>query len=338
MHGRHHAELPGHDHLHGFDAQPRAEHPVEGRGIAAPLEMSQHEVPRLLARALLDHLGEDQGDADLLLAFLHVSEFVEDFVFLHFFRKLIVLCALGHGDDGVVFPLLVPLVHRRAHFVYIERNFGDQDYVRAAGHPSVQGDPSRVAAHDLHHHHPFVGPRGGVQPVQRLHHPVDCGVEPEGVVRSADVVVNGLGHAHDLSACVVELLGHTQRVVSAHGDQGVDVHLGQVLLDDLEAVFHFAYVGARGTEDRAPEAMNILHIRQREHAIVFFQHALPAQFEADDLVLFPDRFDGNGADDGVEARSVSAAGQDADFLHAFLLLSFDGLKRVCRWIEADAPQ
>ena len=66
-----------------------------------------------------------------------------------------------------------------AHLLDVERDLGNQDHVRAAGEPAVQGDPARVASHQLHHEHAVVALGGGVQLVERLGGGADRGVESE---------------------------------------------------------------------------------------------------------------------------------------------------------------
>ena len=85
----------------------------------------------------------------------------------------------------------------------VEGPLGDQDHVGAAGEAGVEGDPAGVAAHHLDDQHPVVAVGGGVQAVDRLHRDVDRGVEAEGVVGGAEVVVDRLRHADDVHAVLV---------------------------------------------------------------------------------------------------------------------------------------
>jgi hypothetical protein len=62
-----------------------------------------------------------------------------------------------------------------------------------------------------------------VEPVEGLRHDRDRRVETERVIRSGEVVVDGLGNADAAQAPVVELLGDAERVLTADGDNGVDL-------------------------------------------------------------------------------------------------------------------
>ena len=111
---------------------------------------------------------------------------------------------------------------------------GDQDHVGAAGEAGVEGDPAGVAAHHLDDQHPVVAVGGRVQAVDRLHRDVDRGVEAEGVVGGAEVVVDRLRHADDRQAVLgVQARGRAEGVLAADRDQAVDPGRRQVRGDPL---------------------------------------------------------------------------------------------------------
>ena len=70
--------------------------------------------------------------------------------------------------------------------------------------PGVQRDPAGVPAHHLDDERAVVRLGGGVQAVDRLGRDVDRGVEAEGVVGRVEVVVDGLRHADDADAVLVQ--------------------------------------------------------------------------------------------------------------------------------------
>ena len=113
---------------------------------------------------------------------------------------------------------------------------GDQDDVGAAGEPGVERDPAGVAAHHLDDQHPVVALGRGVQAVDRLHRDVDRGVEAEGVVGGAEVVVDRLRHADDVDPAPRASAGRDpERVLAADRDQPVDPGLAEVGGDPLDA-------------------------------------------------------------------------------------------------------
>ena len=211
------------------DAEPGGQHPVErGRGAAA-LDVPEHGRAGLLAGALLDlarpasgrcrRAGRARtrrvpGRPSAVVAVLRVR-------------------ALGDHHDRRV-PGLEPLLDVLADLLDVERLLGDQDHVRAAGHARVQRDPAGVAAHHLDDQRAVVALRRGVQPVDRLHRDVHRGVEAERVVGGAEVVVDGLRHADDLHARLVQPRRDAEGVLAADRDQRVDAEAGQVVGDPLQ--------------------------------------------------------------------------------------------------------
>ena len=186
--------------------------------------------------------------------------------------------------------------------------------VGAAGDARPRGDVAGVAAHDLDDHHPVVRLGGGVQPVDGLGGDLHRGVEAEGELGARQVVVDGLRHADDLHAELVELVGHAEGVLAADGDEGVDAEVARGwpctastppsilngLVRDEPSI-----VPPRGSD--APHGLDV------ERPGVAVDDAPPAVEEADELVavgalaLADDR-----PHHGVEAGAVTAAGQHRD--------------------------
>lgn len=173
------------------------------------------------------------------------------------------LGALGDDDDRGVL-VLEALLDVPGDLLDVELALGQQDDVGAAGQAGVQGDPAGVPAHDLDDEGAVVALGGGVQPVDRLHGDVDGGVEAEGVVGRAEVVVDRLGHADDVDAQLVQLGGDAQGVLAADRDQRVHALRGEVLLDPLHAVLDLERVGAGRAEDGAAARQDAPHLGDAE--------------------------------------------------------------------------
>ena len=103
---------------------------------------------------------------------------------------------LGDDEDRRV-VVLEAAADELADPLEVEGQLGDEDHVGAAGEAGVEGDPAGVAAHHLDDQHAVVAVGRRVQAVDRLHRDVDRGVEAEGVVGGAEVVVDRLRHADD---------------------------------------------------------------------------------------------------------------------------------------------
>src|SRR5262249_51896907 len=110
------------------------------------------------------------------------------------------LCTLSHDDDGEVSSALMAMADRLSHFFDIKWPLGNQDDIGSAGNPAVERDPTRVASHHFHDHHAVMRLGSRVHSVNGLANDVARRIEPEGVIRPAQVVVNGFGHAHNFSS------------------------------------------------------------------------------------------------------------------------------------------
>ncbi len=180
----------------------------------------------------------------------------------------------------------------------------------------MQRDPARVAAHHLDDERPVVALGRGVQPVDRLHGDVHRGVEAEGVVGRAEVVVDRLRHADDGDALVVQPGGDAEGVLAADDDQGVDAEPGQVVLDPLDpgpaGTALLERIRPRRAEDRAAARQDAAHRGDVERHRVRLERPSPAVAEPEELdPVFLDSPAHHGADNGVQPRAVAAPGQDS---------------------------
>ena len=196
----------------------------------------------------------------------------------------------------------------------------------AAGEPGGQRDPSGVTAHHLDHDDPLVALRRGVQALERLDDDLDGGLEPDGVVGRLEVVVDRLGHADDvLEALVDELLRERHRAVAADDDQALEGELVQVRhallrhVHDLDAaVGQLDRVRERvrpvaRAEHRPAARQHVRHLRGAEVDVLLLVEALEPVPDPDDLpAVGLSGVEGHRADDTVEARAVTTAGQDPD--------------------------
>ena len=198
-----------------------------------------------------------------------------------------------------------------------ERPLRDQDHVRAAGEAGEDGDPAGEPAHDLDDHHAVVRFGGRVEAVNRLGGDVDGRVESEGGLRAFDVVVNRRGDAdHAEAVFLVEPVRDGERVHAADDDHAVEVESLDVGHDLLRAFGREERIGARGAQDRPAARQNAadrLDIERHRQAV---HQSAPAAHDADAFeVMDGDARAHDGAQDGIQAGAVAAAGQDADSFH-----------------------
>ena len=195
-----------------------------------------------------------------------------------------------------------------------------------------------MPAHQLDDHHALVRFGGRVETVERLGRYLDRGVESEREVGARQVVVDRLRHADDADALLEQLVRHTERVLAADRDERVELRRFQRVLDLLDAVRHLERVRARGAEDRsAPRQEPGNRFRRQCHRLAV-DRPFPAVAEADhDITVDVGRLAHDGADDRVEARRISAAGEHPDPHEPILTGGYVGLARFVQpWSDMSA--
>ena len=235
------------------------------------------------------------------------------------------LHAFGDHDNREILADLFAFGNVAANVLDGERNFRNQNDVRAAGDAGFERDPAAVASHDLDHHHAMMRGGGGVNFVERIGHGMQRSIESKRDLGGRKIVVDCLGHAYDLHSLLEKLVGDFLRAVAADADDGVDAQLARIgddlsgnVAHDLLAVLHFFVVkriaAVGGAEDGSSARQNAADFLEREFERFFRpDEAVEAIGDADDLPpVLQDGGFGGGADDGVEAGRVSASGGDTD--------------------------
>ncbi len=92
--------------------------------------------------------------------------------------------------------LALALVHLLTDRLEAEGDLGDQDHIRPASHAGMQGDETGIPPHQFQQHHPVMRFSGGVQLIQRVRRGSNRGIKTEGAFRPADIIIDGLWHAH----------------------------------------------------------------------------------------------------------------------------------------------
>ena len=188
----------------------------------------------------------------------------------------------------------------------------------------MQRDPAGIAPHYLDDHDALVRLGRRVQAVNGQRREVHGRVKAEATGCADNVVVDRLGDTDDGNALQVELVGNAERAVAADHHQGIQAHLVEGV-DDLVRVIDLALWGIggilkrvaviRGAENGAAESQDAGHVAGRQDpAARGIEQTVEAVFEADDVNAGVVRGLDDRPDDGVEAWSVAAAGEDADLL------------------------
>ena len=265
-----------------------------------------------------------------------MAELVDLLCVAHAFQ----LVALRDDDDGEVLAALMPVPELLAGVLDRHRLLRDQDHVRAARDAAHHRDPAGVAAHHLDDHHAVVGLRGGVEPVDRLGRDRDRRVEAERVVRRREVVVDRLRHSdHREAVLLVQAGRNAERVLAADRDQGVETFALEVRQHLLDPAVHLERIRPGGAQNRPAAREQAGDLTRAERLEQALDQSLPALEHADDLAAPRHHPSAGGADDRVQPRAVSAAGEDPDLHSPIVKKSGSGLR--CHRAEvaelADAP-
>ncbi len=274
----HLAEFAGLCQRVGVGTEAGGEDPVGGGGGASPLHMAEHRHPGLIASLRLQ-LGRQRGTDPAEPRVAVLVGLIDRLDQPLLAARKGQLRPLGDDDDREVLAAIVAAQHSGSQILDRRRHLGDDDSVGAAREPRVGGDPAGVAAHHLDHHHPVMGLRGGVEAVDCVGGDLHGGVEAEGEVGAADIVVDRLRNADQRQAVVgIEAVGDRHGVLAADRDDGV-----QLLA--LERPFHpvdraFANrLEAGGTEDRpaqVEDAGDGAHVKR--HVVALDQPAVAAAY------------------------------------------------------------
>src|SRR5690554_689707 len=291
---------------HGH-AQPGGEHPVVRRRGSPALDVAKGCRPGLNTGALLNDRGQLLSDAAQTGSTKSIeSSFVVGVV---------------HGVEGEPFrdddqrgtASIVRAGHPADDLVHRRLLLGDQDGVGARSHTGVQRDPADVTAHDFRDHAAPVGIARRAQAVHGVGGDLHGGVEAEGVVGGRDVVVDGLGNAHDLEAFIRQPLRRSEGAFASDGDDRLDIVALDHLADSIRSAVALERVGARGPENRSTLLADALHLVTAEGQQILFDDSAPSALEADELLTVElVAFEYSTADDRIQSRCVSTTGQDSD--------------------------
>ena len=308
----------------GIDPEPGGQHPVVGGRRAATLHVAQDGDAHLLADPLLDLKSQLLGDPGktLMTELVHTAA-----AQLH--RALDGFGALGHHADEVRLALLEALLDHPAHLLHVIGLLRDECHMRPGCQPRVQRDPAGVAAHHLDQHHPLVGFRGAVQAVDGLGGDLQCGVVAECHIGAVDIVIDGLGHPDNRHTLLVEPVRGRQGSLATDRDQHVDPVVLQGLLDIGQTGAQFLRVGPGGSEHGAALGQQpLVAVVVVELDAPVLQQPPPAVEETDHRgvvagITGPD----DGADDGIEAGAIAAAGENSDTHGVHLTASAPAMER-----------
>ena len=158
-------------------------------------------------------------------------------------------------------------------------------------------------------------------------------VKADGVLGAAHVVVDGGGDAHHPDALVGQLQSAAEGTVAPDGHDPVDTQVFAHPGGLLHALGSAELVAAGGVKDGAALTADTAHVPvlEFEYVAVDQSGVAPPDTNAGDVGRSGGPYD--GADGGIHARGVAAAGENADPLcscHLYHILFIAALQAVLR--------
>ena len=285
--------------------------------------------------AVFDFFSDDIADA----AKLFVAVGVRGFAFKNHFAAF-EHCALGDQDSGVVAGIFVAVRDEPfSEIVDVEFMFWNHAAMSGSGHSGKHSGEAGVATKNFQHEEALMRAGGSAQIVCQLNGARDAGAEADAIVGAGNVIVHGFGNGHDFETFLMQANAVTERVIAADRHHVIDaepfkilqdfgseiVFLGVVLAFEMFGHVGFvraAGVGARGMQKRSAGASGAIDDVFGEDLEVFrivvgfvahdVDQAAPSVAEANDLIAFTERAEGDSANRGIESGDIAASGEDAD--------------------------
>ncbi len=290
----------------GVHAVTGSQNAVVGSRRTATLDVAKNGGTNVVARTLLDFIADDLANTvEGLVTELVYPAFLE----LHgaFLRQR----TLSHADDSVLLAHLEAALHSFGDLSDVEWNLWDNRVMSATSHAGMQCDPTHVTAHDLDDKDTVMGLSSGVQAVDSVSSHGYCGIETKGVVRSVNVVINGLRNADNRDSVVGQPLGALERSLATDGDQCVNTRIRHVGLDGVQPSLELVWVQATRAEDGTASQEDTVDLGiVVKIATAVLHEAYPSVLVAHDGGA---KFVGSGANDradnSIQSGAVAAGGK-----------------------------
>ena len=188
--------------------------------------MSEHCDPAFETCPLFDIVGDFNSDApqpDGIRAFLDDA--------LDHLLPALGFSSFGDDDNAEAAPLRAAFFYEVADRFDGVGYFGDENNVSSSGDAGFERQPSCVTPHDFDDHDAMVRHCRGMDSIDGFGGDVHGRIESEGDVCAPDIVVDGLGYAHDPDALLAQLVGDGHRPVSADADDVIEAQFVDKLND-----------------------------------------------------------------------------------------------------------
>ena len=226
--------------------------------------------------------------------------------------------AFGHDDHEVGVAGEAGILNALDNVLLeVDRVLGHEDGRGTDGDADVQRQEACVSAHDLDHGAALVGLHGVAQLVDALDGGVAGGVEADGVVGAAHVVIDGGGDAHHRDAEAGELERTAEGTVAPDGDDALQAEHFAGGDRFFAAFFGQKVLTAGGIEDGAAAGERMADADAVELDKIAVDEALETAADADAFHVAVDSRADDRTHCRVHAGGVTAAGEHADSLDFF---------------------
>ena len=102
-----------------------------------------------------------------------------------------------------------------------------------------------MATHDFYDESTVMGLRGGVKSVDSLDSNVDCSIKSKCVIGVVEIVVDSFRYADNFYTQSIKFGCNAKSIFATNCNESINIHLGKILFDALDAIFNLKWIGAR---------------------------------------------------------------------------------------------
>ena len=270
-------------------SKPKRQNTIKTTWAPTPLHMPKNHVPALESRVLLNEV-------------LDVSRSRGSF---------------GDDDNGAPLALSRRESQTLADFQKVIGHLGQQNRLRSAPNPGLQGDKPVSATHHLDYEDPLVAVGRIPHAVDRFDRRVYRRVKSYRIIGSADIVVNRSRDPHNGKIeFLLQLKRARQRAIPTDDHKPVTARPPQNLQRLPAAFSGHKFFTAGGPEDGPPAVDDAAHRHRSQFDMLRIDNPLVAVVKTDDGGPAAKRGPNDCSQSSVHTGGVAPAGDHSDTLHA----------------------
>ena len=223
--------------------------------------------------------------------------------------------ALRHHHNDMRLLADPGLLDRGQDLIKFQRQFGNMDQLGAAGITRHQGEVAAMPTHGLDDENAPVTAGRVTQAVDCLQDGIQRRIHADGGIGAHDVVIDARGNPHHRKAPIVQRRSACQRTVPPDHHQPTDAVAGQHVQCPLLHLRLLEFGQARAAQESPPLLNLAAHFTRTERDQVIVHQTEITALDTHDLDPEMQRIAHNGADRGIHARRIAAAGHDGNPLN-----------------------